>query len=67
MHHPYFLNKIMAKQTLNRDYPENSGKQLSRKVTIRSNDKDIPPLHIHTNLITLETDYKTFLKEIKNI
>ena len=49
------------------DYPEDSGKQLPRKVTIRTKDKDIPPCHIYTNLITIDIDYKTFEKEIKKI
>ncbi len=49
------------------DYPEGSKKTLLRPVVIRSSDKDIPPHHIHTNLKTLDIDYKTFEKEIKKI
>lgn len=49
------------------DYPADSGKQLLRKVTIRSKYKEIPPRHIFTNLITMEIDYETFDEEIKNI
>ena len=36
------------------DFPAGSGKALLRTVTIRDKDKDIPLLHMHTNLVTLE-------------
>lgn len=49
------------------DYPPNSGKTLLRPVTIRDKDKDIPSLHVFTNLKTLGIDYKTFEKEIKRL
>ena len=43
------------------------GKCLPRPVTIRTKFKDIPPLHIKTNLDTIGIDYKTFEKEIKKL
>ncbi len=36
------------------DFPAGAGKALLRTVTIRDKDKDIPLLHMHTNLVTLE-------------
>jgi|GEM_PF-1516436 len=36
------------------DFPAGSGKALLRTITIRDKDKDIPMLHMHTNLMTLE-------------
>jgi hypothetical protein len=36
------------------DFPQDSGKKLLRTITIRDKDKDIPMLHMHTNLSTLE-------------
>jgi len=36
------------------DFPAGSVKKLLRTVTIRDKDKDIPLLHMHTNLSTLE-------------
>ena len=36
------------------DFPAGSGRTLLRPVTIRDKDKDIPVLHMHTNLVTLE-------------
>ena len=36
------------------DFPPNAGRKLLRQLIIRDKDKDIPVLHMHTNLITLE-------------
>jgi len=36
------------------DFPKNSGKALLRTLTLRDKDKDIPVLHMLTNLATLE-------------
>ncbi|AWM34145.1 hypothetical protein [Hymenobacter nivis] len=36
------------------DFPSEAGKKLLRTITIRDKDKDIPMLHMHTNLSTLE-------------
>ncbi len=46
------------------DYKDNS---LLRPVTFRGAYKEIPPMHIQTNLQTLGVDYKTFEKEIKEL
>ena len=37
---------------------------LNRPIVIRSKDKEIPPLHINSTLITLGISYKDFQKEI---
>jgi len=36
------------------DFPAHAGKKLLRHLIIRDKDKDIPVLHMHTNLTTLE-------------
>ena len=36
------------------DFPPGAGKKLLRHLIIRDKDKDIPVLHMHTNLTTLE-------------
>ena len=36
------------------DFPPESGRKLLRHVIIRDKDKDVPVLHMHTNLATLE-------------
>ncbi|WP_157887194.1 hypothetical protein [Hymenobacter sp. PAMC 26628] len=36
------------------DFPPGAGKKLLRTITVRDKDKDIPMLHMHTNLSTLE-------------
>ncbi|GAB2857621.1 MULTISPECIES: hypothetical protein [Hymenobacter] len=36
------------------DFPKGSGKALLRTLTLRDKDKDIPVLHMQTNLATLE-------------
>ena len=36
------------------DFPPDAGKKLLRHLIIRDKDKDIPVLHMHTNLTTLE-------------
>ena len=43
------------------DYPD--GNILLRPVVFRGAKKEVP---IHTNLVTLGIDYKTFQKEIQN-
>ena len=40
--------------------------QLIRPVIVRTKDKDVPILHIHTNLETLNITHKQFEKDIKN-
>ena len=40
---------------------------LSRPITFISAEKEIPPMHIRTNLKTLGIDYKDFLKIIKDV
>ena len=36
------------------DFPPDAGKRLLRHLIIRDKDKEIPVLHMHTNLTTLE-------------
>ena len=36
------------------DFPAGADRTLLRPVTLRDKDKDVPLLHMHTNLITLE-------------
>lgn len=48
------------------NYPKGHPKRLTRTVTIRCNYKDIPILHIHTNLKTLGISKEAFEQEIKN-
>ena len=43
-------------------YPDDS---LLRPVVFRGAKKEIPGVHIHTNLQTLNIDYKTFQKQIR--
>ena len=47
------------------NYPKGHPKRLLRNVTIRTKYKDIPILHIHTNLKTLGISKETFEKEIQ--
>ena len=47
------------------NYPPGQ-KQLIRPVVIRTKDKDIPILHIHSNLETLGIPHSQFEKDIKN-
>lgn len=46
------------------DYPDDS---LLRPVVFRGAEKEVPGCHIHTNLTTLNIDYKTFQKEIQSL
>lgn len=46
------------------DYPDDS---LLRPVVFRGAKKEIPGLHIYTNLHTLGVDSATFQKEIKHL
>jgi len=46
------------------DYPDDS---LLRPVVFRGAKKEIPGIHIHTNLQTLNIDYKTFEKQIQKL
>ena len=48
------------------NYPERHPNRLTRCVTVRTKDKDIPQFHIHTNLQTLGIPKSQFEKEIKN-
>jgi hypothetical protein len=48
------------------NYPERSPKRLTRTITVRSKYKEIPILHIHTNLKTLGISKKEFEQQIKN-
>jgi predicted RNA binding protein YcfA (HicA-like mRNA interferase family) len=43
------------------------GKKLSRPITVKNNLKDVPMLHIHTNLGTLGISKKDFTKKIKDM
>jgi hypothetical protein len=57
---------ICKRRTASHDvwnYPDGQ-EQLWRPVIFRGAQKEIPGFHIHTNLITLNVDYDTFLKEI---
>ncbi len=46
------------------DYPDDS---LLRPVVFRGNKKEIPGVHILTNLQTLDIDYKEFQKQIQKV
>jgi hypothetical protein len=48
------------------NYQERDPRRLSRNITVRTKYKDIPVLHIHTNLKTLGISKQDFEKEIKN-
>jgi predicted RNA binding protein YcfA (HicA-like mRNA interferase family) len=48
------------------NYPERHPKRLTRPITVRTRYKDIPILHIHTNLKTLGVSKSDFEKAIKN-
>ena len=47
------------------NYPKGDPRRLSRTITIRTKYKDIPMLHIHTNLKTMGVSKDVFEKEIK--
>jgi len=47
------------------NYPKGDPRRLTRTVTIRTQFKDIPVLHIHTTLKTLGISKEQFEKEIK--
>jgi hypothetical protein len=47
------------------NYPEKSPKRLTRNVSVRKKYKDIPILHIHTNLKTLGISKAQFEEEIQ--
>jgi hypothetical protein len=50
------------------DYPKDSEKKLLRPVTVRTNYKEIPVTHIHTNLIAVgksKEDFEQWLKSYK--
>ncbi|RYD54875.1 MAG: hypothetical protein EOP56_18070 [Sphingobacteriales bacterium] len=47
------------------NYPERHPKRLLRTVTVRTKYKDIPILHIHTNLKTMGISKEQFEQEIK--
>jgi len=49
------------------DYPDgHTNGKLSRMVAVRTNYKDIPMLHIHTNLIVIGKDKDDFEKWMKS-
>lgn len=48
------------------NYPKGNPKRLTRTVTVRTKYKEIPILHIHTNLKTLGILKETFEQQIKN-
>jgi len=48
------------------NYPEGHSKKLTRCITVRTKDKDVPQFHIHTNLKTLGISKAEFEQEIKN-
>ena len=47
------------------DYPKDSN--LLRPITFIGCDKDIPALHIETNLKTLDMTYKEFIKDLDKL
>ena len=51
------------------DYPDGHYKgKLPRPLIVRTNQKEIPLIHIHTNLLTLEiskSEFETWLKNSK--
>jgi predicted RNA binding protein YcfA (HicA-like mRNA interferase family) len=47
------------------NYPKDDARRLTRPVTVRGNYKDIPILHIHTNLKTLGISKSDFEEQIK--
>lgn len=49
------------------NYPERDPRRLMRNVVIRTKYKDIPMLHIHTNLKTLNVSKTEFEEAIKNL
>lgn len=48
------------------NYPVRHPKRLTRSIVVRTKYKDIPLLHIHTNLKTLGISKQEFEKQIKN-
>jgi hypothetical protein len=48
------------------NYPERHPKRLTRCITVRTKYKEVPMLHIHTNLKTLGISKADFEKQIKN-
>jgi hypothetical protein len=48
------------------NYPKGQP-QLPRPVVVRTKDKDIPIMHIHTNLETLGISHTQFEKDIQNL
>ena len=48
------------------NYPKGHPKRLTRTITVRTKYKDIPVLHIHTNLRTLGISKAEFEEQIKN-
>ena len=48
------------------NYPERDPRRLTRNVTVRTKYKDIPMLHIHTNLQTIGISKRQFEEEIKH-
>jgi predicted RNA binding protein YcfA (HicA-like mRNA interferase family) len=48
------------------NFPKGNPKRLTRTVTVRTRYKDIPILHIHTNLKNLGISKEQFEKDIQN-
>jgi hypothetical protein len=48
------------------NYPEEDPRRLLRNVCVRHKYKEIPQLHIHTNLQTMGVSKKIFEREIKD-
>lgn len=47
------------------NYPKGDSRRLTRQVTVRPKYKEIPILHIHTNLKTMGVSKEQFEEEIK--
>lgn len=48
------------------NYPIGDAKRLDRPVVVRVSEREIPVLHIHTNLKTLGISHKDFEKWLKS-
>jgi hypothetical protein len=55
------------KRTTRHEIWDTKDNSLPRPVTFRPTDKDIPTLHIHTNLITLGMSHAEFNEIIKKL
>ncbi len=62
------LQKTQSKNSshISYNYPKGDSRRLSRPIIVRPKYRDIPLLHIHTNLQTLGISKTQFEDEIKN-